>query len=208
MNKNLTETIVGAVVLVVAALFLYKAYNTGSIDKVNEKFYKITADFDRIDGIEVGSLVRVSGIKVGRVSGQSLDRVSYAARITMDIYESVSLPKDTSAEIVSSGLIGDKYVSLVPGGEDEMLQDGNNITFTQSSVNIENLIGKMMFNSMSSGAQSKVEEDSKIEQEDVIQEQENKDLLDEPRVGASDSFNSNISETIKQTASIEFIQHK
>jgi len=92
-----------------------------------------------------GGDVRVSGIKVGSVLGTTLDPKTFLATVTMSVEPSVTLPDDTVAEIVSSGLLGDKYLSLVPGGSDKDIAPGGRVKFTQSSVSIEHLIGQMMF---------------------------------------------------------------
>ena len=143
MKGNVLETVMGAVVLVVAALFLFFAYNTSQLRSV--KGYELSANFEHIDGIRDGSDVRVSGIKIGSVLGLTLDAKTFLATVRMSIEPSVKLPDDSVAEIVSSGLLGDKYMSLVPGGSDKDIQPGGLIKFTQSSVSIEHLIGQMIF---------------------------------------------------------------
>jgi phospholipid/cholesterol/gamma-HCH transport system substrate-binding protein len=143
MRGNVIETVMGAVVLIVAALFLFFAYNTSQLRSV--KGYELTADFEHIDGIRDGSDVRVSGIKVGSVLGLTLDSKTFLATVRMSVEPSVKLPDDTVAEIVSSSLLGDKYMSLVPGGSDKDIVPGGRIKFTQSSISLEHLIGQMMF---------------------------------------------------------------
>ena len=122
MRGNVIETVMGAVVLVVAALFLFFAYKTSQLRAVSG--YQVTADFERIDGIRDGSDVRISGIKVGSVVSETLDPKTFLATVRMSIDPSIKLPDDTVAEIVSSGLLGDKYVSLVPGGSDKEIPAG------------------------------------------------------------------------------------
>src|SRR6185437_4666124 len=143
MRGNVIETVMGAVVMVVAALFLLVAYNTSQMRSVPG--YEVTANFEHIDGIRDGSDVRVSGIKVGSVLALTLDPKTFLATVRMSVEPSVKLPEDTVAEIVSSGLLGDKYLSLVPGGADKDIAPGGRIKYTQSSVSIEHLIGQMMF---------------------------------------------------------------
>jgi phospholipid/cholesterol/gamma-HCH transport system substrate-binding protein len=143
MKGNVLETVMGAVVLVVAALFLFFAYNTSQLRSV--KGYELTANFEHIDGIRDGSDVRISGIKVGSVMTATLDPKTFLATLRLSVEPSVKLPDDTVAEIVSSGLLGDKYLSLVPGGSDKDLAPGERIKFTQSSISLEHLIGQMMF---------------------------------------------------------------
>ncbi len=143
MRGNVIETVMGAVVIAVAALFMVFAYKTSQLRSVSG--YQVTADFARVDGIRQGSDVRISGIKIGSVVAEELDPKTFLANVRMSIDPSVQLPDDTVAEIISAGLLGDKYMSLVPGGSDKVIPPGGKITYTQSSVSLENLIGQMMF---------------------------------------------------------------
>jgi len=143
MRGNVIETVMGAVVIAVAALFMVFAYKTSQLRSVAG--YELTADFARVDGIRQGSDVRISGIKIGSVVAEVLDPKTFLANVRMSIDPSVQLPDDTVAEIISAGLLGDKYMSLVPGGSDKVIPPGGKITYTQSSVSLENLIGQMMF---------------------------------------------------------------
>ena len=143
MRGNMIETVMGAVVILVAALFLVFAYKTSQLRAVAG--YQVSADFARADGIRQGSDVRISGIKIGSVLAEELDPKSFLAMVGMSIDPKYKLPDDTVAEIISAGLLGDKYMSLVPGGSDKVIPPGGKITYTQSSVSLENLIGQMMF---------------------------------------------------------------
>jgi|HubBroStandDraft_6_1064221.scaffolds.fasta_scaffold977663_1 phospholipid/cholesterol/gamma-HCH transport system substrate-binding protein len=143
MRGNVIETVMGAVVLIVAAVFLFFAYNTSQIRAVGG--YEVTATFDRVDGIRDGGDVRISGIKVGSILSAKLDPNTFLATIRMSIDPSIKLPDDTSAEIISSGLLGDKYMALVPGGSDKPIPVGGQIKYTQSPVSLEHLIGQMIF---------------------------------------------------------------
>ena len=113
--------------------------------RVLERVLREAAQFDRIGSLTTGSDVRVSGIKVGTVTGLALDPKTFLANVRMSIDPSVQLPDDTVAEIVSAGLLGDKYLSLVPGGSEKDIPPGGRIKYTQSSVSLEHLIGQMMF---------------------------------------------------------------
>ena len=144
MRGNVIEVVIGAVVLVVAALFLVFAYQTSQF-RTASGGYEVSADFARIDGIHQGSDVRISGVKVGTVIADELDPKTYLATIRMSIDPAVQLPEDTVAQVTSSGLLGDKYMSLAPGGSDKMITPGGKIQYTQSSISLENLIGQMMF---------------------------------------------------------------
>lgn len=145
MKRNLIETLMGAVVLIAALFFVVTTYQSSGIKK--DYGYKLVALFDKVDGISAGSDVRLSGIKIGTVVGQGLDLDSYRAKITIGIQKDVRVPTDSTAEIVSDGLLGGKYISLVPGADVEMLKDGGVIQYTQSSINLEQLIGKVAFGS-------------------------------------------------------------
>jgi phospholipid/cholesterol/gamma-HCH transport system substrate-binding protein len=145
MGGNVVETLIGAVVLAVAVAFLTFAYGRADVGAVTG--YEVVARFERIDGLSAGSDVRMSGIKIGTITDQSLDKEDYLAVVRMSIDPQVKLPEDSSAEVVSDGLLGSKYMSLVPGGADDMIEAGGEIKFTQSSVSLEALIGKFMFSS-------------------------------------------------------------
>lgn len=142
-KKNLLETLMGAVVLIVAGAFLVFAYE-GSQLRVEEG-YTVSAKFSNATGIALGSDVRVGGIKVGVVSDLGLDPQTYEAVLKLQIRKNTLMPVDSSASISSSGLLGEKFVSLTPGADEKMLTEGGKIQFTQSSVSLEELIGKFMF---------------------------------------------------------------
>ncbi len=144
MQKNVLETLMGAVVLIVAGVFLVFAYEGSEID-VGKDGYTVSGKFTNASGISLGSDVRIGGIKVGVVSDLGLDPETYDAVIAMQISEDTKLPRDSSAAIVSSGLLGDKFIQITPGGDDAMLAEGGRIEFTQSAVNLEEMIGKFMF---------------------------------------------------------------
>ena len=143
MRGNVVEALLGAVVLVVAAGFLVFAYS--STDLAAVEGYQVHAKFDRIDGLVVGGDVRLGGIKVGTIVAHELESDTFLAVVRMNIDPKIKLPVDTSAEIISDGLLGSKYLSLVPGGDEETLEVGGEIRFTQSPVSLENLIGQLIF---------------------------------------------------------------
>ena len=150
MRRNVIETVIGAIVLAVAALFVVFVYTRSSIQAV--KGYEVTARFDRIDGIEVGSDVRISGIKVGTVVDLELDPELYMAVSRLSLDPKIRLPVDTVAKVTSDSLLGSKYMALDPGGEEEFIAPNGEIKFTQSSVSIEDLVGRFMFSPEKSGA--------------------------------------------------------
>ena len=154
MTGNVIETVMGAVVLVVAALFLFFAYSTSQVRAVQG--YQVTAQFERIDGIRDGGDVRIAGVKVGSIVSASLDPKTFLADVRLSIDPAYKLPDDTVAKIVSAGLLGDKFIALEPGGSEQTIPPGGRIKITQSSVSLEDLIGQMMFSP--SGGQKKPEE--------------------------------------------------
>ena len=143
MRKNLIETVMGAVVLAVATLFIVFAYSKAEVGKVEG--YEIKAKFDRIDGILAGSDVRMSGIKIGMVTASALDPKTYFANVSMNIRSDIKIPEDTSIAVSSDGLLGDKFLALSPGGSDDMLPPGGEITTTQGSIDLMGLVGQMIF---------------------------------------------------------------
>ena len=149
MSGNVVETLIGAMVLAVAAVFVVFAVSTTDVGSVQG--YELIAEFDRIDGLNVGADVRISGIKVGTVIGQDLDPETFLAVVRMSIADSVQLPVDTSAAVVSDGLLGGKFMSLSPGNQDDVLDPDDVIKRTQGSINIEQLLGKFMFSAGDAG---------------------------------------------------------
>ena len=143
MNGNLVETLIGAVVLVVAAVFLYFAFSRADVGRVEG--YSLIAKFDKVDGINIGSDVLLGGIKVGTVSDEKLDTKTYLAVLRISMRDDIKLPKDSSIKIASSGLLGQNYLSIDPGGSDEFLKNGEEIQYTQGAVNLADLIGKALY---------------------------------------------------------------
>jgi phospholipid/cholesterol/gamma-HCH transport system substrate-binding protein len=143
MARNLLETLLGAVVLIVAIVFLVFAYRSSQIREGGG--YELVAQFSQVDGLDAGADVRISGIKVGSVMQQTLDPTTYQAEVRFTVRDGIELPSDSSAAIVTSGLLGGKYLQLVPGGDTVMLKPGEEITLTQSALNLEDLIGQAIF---------------------------------------------------------------
>lgn len=143
MRANMIEAVMGAIVLIIASFFLVFAY-TSSKGGVYSG-YPLVAKFDRIDGLTVGNDVRISGVKVGSILSIDIDPKTYLAKVVLSVRNGLELPIDTAAEITSESLMGGKYVALVPGGDKKILAPGARITYTQSSVSFEALIGKYLF---------------------------------------------------------------
>lgn len=158
MNHNTVETVLGGVVLAVAGVFLSIALGSASFKQTSG--YTVNANFAKADGITPGMDVRMSGVKIGSVSNMALDPKTYLAHIGMTIQSGIELPTDTVAKVASESILGGKYLTLEPGGEEETLKDGGTIQYTQSAVNLEELIGKFIF---SSADKDKGKDDKKAE---------------------------------------------
>ncbi len=150
VGRNIVETIVGALVLVVAGLFVFYAFTKS--DRAGQAGYEIVARFDRIDGLKRGADITLSGVKIGSVTGFDLDRKTYQAVVRMLIGSNVALPADTHAKIVSESLLGGMVVVLEPGGDKKMLPPGGEIEQTQGAVPLSELIAKFMFGGTNSGS--------------------------------------------------------
>ena len=111
--------------------------------------YKLYANFDNIAGLTVRAKVTMAGVTIGKVTAIDLDRDSYTGRVTMEIEKRVdNLPLDSTASILTAGLLGEKYIGISVGGEEDLLADGATIHDTQSSLVLEDLIGKFLMNSV------------------------------------------------------------
>lgn len=143
MNKRPVETIMGIVVIAVAAFFAYFAYNVSDLQVV--KGYNVTGRFLKVGGLTVGSDVRINGIKVGTVIGQNLDSENYTADVRMSLASNIHLPVDSIASIVSDGLVGDKFIKIEPGHATEVLKDGDIIKNTKDFKTLEDMVGEIIF---------------------------------------------------------------
>jgi len=155
MSRNVIETALGAVVLLVAGLFMAVAFQSADLKKVQG--YGVTAVFSRADGLKNGSDVMVNGVKVGSVLGQELitemGRDQFQVRVHISIDPKVVLPADTIATIANESLLGGRYLSLEIGAEEETIKtDGTGrILHTQPPIRLDDLIGKLLFSSKSDG---------------------------------------------------------
>lgn len=142
-QRNVAEILAGAVVLLVAGGFL--TYAVGHSGRSVTSGYPLHAAFDNISGLSVGSDVRIGGVKVGSVTDQHINPENYLAEVTLSISNAIKVPKDSSLEVTSDGLLGGKYLALSPGGDMATLPPGGAITITQSSISIESLLGRFIF---------------------------------------------------------------
>jgi phospholipid/cholesterol/gamma-HCH transport system substrate-binding protein len=143
MQRNAIEPILGALVIVAAVAFLFFAYNKAGQRSLDG--YALDAQFSSIDGLETGSDVRISGVKVGQVTDISLDPETYLAIVRLVVAPEVKVPVDTVASVSTEGLLGGKYLGLLPGASDTMLAAGGRIARTEASVSLESLIGKFIY---------------------------------------------------------------
>lgn len=141
MAGSAAETVIGAAVLLAAGGFLVYAANTADIGGESGG-YDLTASFRRAEGLSTGGDVRIAGVKVGTVRSMELDPKSYRAVVTLSVREGIEIPEDTAAKIAATSLLGDNFIALVPGASDYMLEAGDEIEFTQDSVNILDLAAR------------------------------------------------------------------
>jgi phospholipid/cholesterol/gamma-HCH transport system substrate-binding protein len=143
-RRSIAEIAAGAGVLAVAIGFLgYAVLQGGRAPQMGGQ--ALTAGFERVDGLNAGSDVKIAGVKVGSVVSMRIDPQTFQAQVVMRVQPGLRLPTDTSAEVQSEGLLGGKYISLVPGGSDRVLADGGRIMETQGSVSLESLLGRFIF---------------------------------------------------------------
>ena len=143
MRSNTFETFIGAIVIILAVSFLF--YSFSITDNNAEGTYKIKATFNRIDGIQIGSDVRLSGIKIGSVAKSSLNQTTYEADLVLIIDNSIFIPDDSSAKITMDGLLGSNYISIEPGGSDIYLTENDYLLYTQGSIDLIGLVGEALF---------------------------------------------------------------
>lgn len=143
MTRNLIETVMGAVVLAVAVMFVYFAYSTAQIRRLPG--YEVSAAFFKVGGLNVGSDVRISGVKVGTVVERRLDPATFDAIVVMSVANEIKLPEDTVASIASEGLLGGKYVSLEPGKSSTVVAPGERLRETRSFKTLEDQVGEIIF---------------------------------------------------------------
>jgi phospholipid/cholesterol/gamma-HCH transport system substrate-binding protein len=146
MKNNLLESLIGFVVVLIAIIFFIYSYSMMG-NKNSSKTYEITAVFNEVSGLMSGSDVRLSGIKIGSVTSQTLNADTFDAVVGMQINNDIKIPTDSSAKISAEGLLGGNYISIEPGGSDEILSDGDVIEFTQGSIDLIGLLGNAVFGS-------------------------------------------------------------
>jgi phospholipid/cholesterol/gamma-HCH transport system substrate-binding protein len=149
-NRYKLELAVGVFVLIGILAVGYLTIRLGKIQLLGGNYYTINARFSNIGGLKVGNEVQVAGVVVGRVESIKLNYEDYSVIVELSVLNNLKLSDDTIASIKTSGLIGDKYVSLSPGGSDEILSPGDTIIDTLPPVDIEELISKYVFGNVGS----------------------------------------------------------
>ncbi len=147
MNKTSLEIVVGAFLLAGFISFSWLAVKMGDINPFQNETYPVTARFTSISGLKEGSTIELAGVVVGKVSQIELDAGDYEAVVHLNIDKTIELTDDSIASIRTSGIIGDKFIKLTPGGSDIMLEAGDEIDETESSISIEELVSKYIFDS-------------------------------------------------------------
>ena len=143
MHRNTLETTMGGIVLLAAVGFLMMAYEAA--DLTGNEGYQIAAEFGSTGGLSIGDDVRVSGIKVGQVTAQQLDPITYVAKISMVIDPAIKIPSDSTARITQVSLLGGNYLELMPGAATETLVAGAVIYDTRDPVSLNDLLGQVVF---------------------------------------------------------------
>ncbi len=145
MQRNTLETVMGAIVLLAAAGFVALVYEAADVK--GSGGYEIAAEFGSTGGLSIGDDVRISGIKVGQITAQHLDPITYVAKISMAIDPAIKIPSDSSARITAASLLGGNYLELMPGASTETLAAGGVIYDTRDPVSLSDLLGKAVFSS-------------------------------------------------------------
>jgi phospholipid/cholesterol/gamma-HCH transport system substrate-binding protein len=152
MTRRGIETLVGLFVLAGFVAIGYLALKAANLAAMTVgETYTVTARFDNIGGLKPRAPVKSAGVTVGRVASISLDGRTFQGLVTMELETRFAFPRDTSAAILTAGLLGDQYVGLNPGGDEANLAAGDTIKMTQSAVVLENLIGQFLYNKAAEG---------------------------------------------------------
>jgi phospholipid/cholesterol/gamma-HCH transport system substrate-binding protein len=148
MHRNTLETVMGAIVLLAAVGFVALAYEAADVK--GNGGYEIAAEFGSTGGLSVGDDVRISGIKVGQITTQQLDSITYVAKVSMAIDPTIKIPSDSSARITAASLLGGNYLELMPGAATDTLGAGAVIYDTRDPISLSDLLGKAVFSSNNS----------------------------------------------------------
>ncbi|MBO4956475.1 MAG: outer membrane lipid asymmetry maintenance protein MlaD [Rickettsiales bacterium] len=147
MKKNTFEIVVGVLVILFSVLFVMFTMKITN-KKINEEFYRLYAVFDNIEGVNIGTKVKIGGIEIGEVEKLGIDK-DYKVQLSLKIKKDMLLPIDSNIKIATSGLIGGKYLRVDVGGEEEYLNDKDSFEFTESTMDLEDMITRFMLNKVS-----------------------------------------------------------
>ncbi|QEA11829.1 MULTISPECIES: outer membrane lipid asymmetry maintenance protein MlaD [Comamonas] len=146
MERSKNDVWVGLFVMLGLAALVFLALQSANLLNLNwQQGYRISARFDNIGGLKPKAAVRGAGVVVGRVRAITFDDTTYQARVTLEMDRHFQFPKDSSLKILTSGLLGDQYIGIEPGADEQNLADGDTVTATQSAVVLENLIGQFLY---------------------------------------------------------------
>ena len=155
MQHSKNDFWVGLFVLLGGAALVFLALQSANLLNLNFRSgYTVTARFDNIGGLKPKAAVRSGGVVVGRVQSIGFDVTTYQARVTLELEKRYVFPKDSSLKILTSGLLGDQYIGIEPGADENNLAEGDMVTATQSAVVLENLIGQFLYGKAEEGASS------------------------------------------------------
>lgn len=156
MQRKSLDLWVGLFVLVGALALLFLALKAGNMSTFSfEKTYPVVTKFDNIGGLKPRAPVKSAGVVVGRVADIKFDDKSFQAKVTLELQSRYQFPKDSSAKILTSGLLGEQYIGLEPGGDTANLAAGDQIKMTQSAIVLENLISQFLFSKAAEGDSKK-----------------------------------------------------
>lgn len=156
MQRSKNDVWVGLFVLIGAAAILFLALQSANLLSLNfEPTYRVTARFDNAGGLKSKAAVRSAGVVVGRVESITFDDKSFQASVTLALESRYAFPKDSSLKILTSGLLGEQYIGVEPGGDERNIAAGDVITQTQSAVILENLISQFLFSKAADGGEEK-----------------------------------------------------
>ena len=156
MNRSTIDLWVGIFVAIGLGALLFLALKVGNLASFSTaETYRVEARFSNIGGLKVRAPVKSAGVVVGRVAEIKFDNEAFEAVATLTIDAAYKFPRDTSAKILTSGLLGEQYIGLEAGGNPQMLKDGDRMRLTQSAVVLENLISQFLFNKAAEGGEAK-----------------------------------------------------
>ncbi|MGA0609940.1 outer membrane lipid asymmetry maintenance protein MlaD [Caldimonas sp. KR1-144] len=147
MQKSKHDLWVGLFVVIGGLAILFLALKAGNLLSLSfAETYNVSARFDNIGGLKVRAPVKSAGVVVGRVAAISFDDKTYQARVDLQLEKRFTFPKDSSAKILTAGLLGEQYIGIEPGAEEKLLASGDTVRMTQSAVVLENLISQFLYN--------------------------------------------------------------